>query len=179
MELMWPDLDAEAAAANLWRVAHRARRALGDETAIVLEGGLVKLWPAARVVIDVDRFEDARRAIESGDSAACDALLAAAHGELLPGDPYLEWAQERREKLHSLRLGLLRTAGRWQDLVDLDPLDEAAHRRLIRGYLASGDRRSAIRQFERLQSLLREELGVEPDPETVALLGLQGESREV
>jgi len=52
----------------------------------------------------------------------------------------------------------------------IDPFDERAHRRLMRLLLASGDRRAAELQFEACRNLLVRELGVPPEPETLALL---------
>ena len=52
----------------------------------------------------------------------------------------------------------------------IDPFDEGGHRRLMRLFAASGNRRSAELQFERCRNLLVRELGVPPAPETLALL---------
>lgn len=54
-------------------------------------------------------------------------------------------------------------------MVALDPLDESAHRILMRAYAAQGDRGSATRQFRHCVAILGSELAVEPSPETVAL----------
>ena len=45
-------------------------------------------------------------------------------------------------------LGLLRTTGRWDDLVAADPLDEEAHLRLVQQYVDDGDRGPALRQLD-------------------------------
>lgn len=49
-----------------------------------------------------------------------------------------------------------------------DPLREDVHRKLIRLFCRSNQRSRAVRQFEECRTLLREELGVLPLPETVA-----------
>src|ERR671932_409983 len=54
-------------------------------------------------------------------------------------------------------------------LLELDPLDEDAHRALMRVLAGSGARTAALQQYARCCRVLREELGVEPDEETVAL----------
>ena len=94
-----------------------------------------------------------------------------------------EWALLTREQLRLEACGLLRRltdpragvgdlagvcdyARRW---VALDPLDEAAHRRLISVLAESGQRTAALAQFERCRRLLDAELGIEPEPATVAL----------
>ncbi len=48
----------------------------------------------------------------------------------------------------------------------LDPLDEAAHRQLMKFYALVGQRSAAIRQYETCVRLLREQLDSDPQPET-------------
>jgi tetratricopeptide (TPR) repeat protein len=57
-------------------------------------------------------------------------------------------------------------ARRW---LELDPLNEAAHREVMRLYALAGDRSAAIRQYHEAVQLLDRELGVAPLDETVAL----------
>jgi DNA-binding SARP family transcriptional activator len=57
-------------------------------------------------------------------------------------------------------------AGRW---LALDPLDEAAHRHLMRLYAWSGRRSSALRQYEACAAVLEEQLGVPPHEHTAKL----------
>ncbi len=59
--------------------------------------------------------------------------------------------------------------GNWERVLELDPTDENAHRALMQRHLDAGDRREAIRQFERLRDALRDFLGVGPDRTTVAV----------
>jgi len=51
----------------------------------------------------------------------------------------------------------------------LDTLHEPAHRQLMLAYAASGQQSAALKQFEECSRRLRDELGVEPEPETVEL----------
>ena len=53
--------------------------------------------------------------------------------------------------------------------VDLDPLDEAAHRRLMALLARTGDRAAAIRQYRACVATLERELGVAPLAETTEL----------
>jgi DNA-binding SARP family transcriptional activator len=55
-------------------------------------------------------------------------------------------------------------------LVGLDTLDEAAHRLLIACLAHAGQRAEALHQFETCARILRAELDIEPDAETVALV---------
>jgi DNA-binding SARP family transcriptional activator len=54
-------------------------------------------------------------------------------------------------------------------LVELDPLDENAHRTLMVAYARSGRRGHALRQFLDCRRGLVDALGVEPDAQTAAL----------
>ena len=54
-------------------------------------------------------------------------------------------------------------------LVELDPLDEPAHRRLMAILARSGDRAGAIRQYRATVAMLDRELGVQPLAETTEL----------
>ena len=53
--------------------------------------------------------------------------------------------------------------------VALDPYREEAHQQMIRSLALSGQRSEALEQYAALRRLLAQELGVEPQPETIAL----------
>ncbi|WP_217697908.1 AfsR/SARP family transcriptional regulator [Sinomonas mesophila] len=167
-DLLWPDLDAQAAASNLRKAIHFVRAALGSSDAVQARGELLMLLPDAEVSIDADRFEaDGRAALAS--STGVDEALALYRGELLPADRFATWAEEPRDRLRTLYLRLLKAAGRWDDVLDAEPSDEEAHRAIMVRALEAGDRQGAIRQFERLCRVLRADLGIGPGAETVAV----------
>src|SRR5215218_3434514 len=154
LEMLWPKLGADAAASNLHKAASYARSAVGDRGVVVLRGGVVELAPAAEVTTDVERFE-------RGDDSAFG-------GELLPDERYEQWTLGPRARLRERRLALMRSEGRWEEVLREDPADEEAHRALMRRHAASGDRPAAARQFR----LLRDELsllGAEPSADALAL----------
>ncbi|HEY3651402.1 MAG TPA: BTAD domain-containing putative transcriptional regulator, partial [Streptosporangiaceae bacterium] len=66
------------------------------------------------------------------------------------------------EQLSQSHLDLLRLDGRWEAVAELDPGDERAHLALMRRHAANGDRHAALRQFDRLDRALRQELGLAP-----------------
>lgn len=68
-----------------------------------------------------------------------------------------------------LYLDLLRTGGLWPELCEADPTDEAAHRELMQEYFHAGRLHAAIRQFQRLRTVLAREVGVLLSPQTLAL----------
>src|SRR5919109_3801375 len=179
MDTLWPDLPGEAAAANLRKATHFARRALGWEGSIGIDADMLALLPGAEVHSDVERFEDAaREALRQADQRACAKAAELYRGELLPEDRYAPWSQEPRARLRLRYLQVLKAGRSWERVLELDGADEDAHRALIQDALHRGDRGAAIRQFERLRQTLRADLGVGPDPASVALyeraLAMQG-----
>lgn len=170
LEAFWPDSDPQASGANLRKAVHFARRAVGDEQSVVSLQGMLVLWPEAEVHIDVERFESpARRALTTDDSAACRDVVALYSGDLLPDDLYESWLAAPRRRLRQHYLDLLRNGDLWARLADEDPTDEQAARSLMRAHLDAGERREAIRRFERLREALHDQLGVGPDRATISL----------
>jgi DNA-binding SARP family transcriptional activator/tetratricopeptide (TPR) repeat protein len=171
VDRLWPDLTIAEAAPRLHKLAHYARRGMGDDRmAVVLRGETVALLPDAAVVVDVDVFERAaEEALANGTPAAAAAAAECYGGTLLPDDLYEEWADNRREHLRSRYRELLRQAGRWEDLLAEDPADEDAHVALMMRHIEKGDHRAALRQFERMDAALRRELGVGPGRRAVAV----------
>ena len=170
IDLVWPGDTIAAAVPKLHKAAYFARRAIGVPDSVVLRGDQVVLCPGGNVTVDAVRFgELARRALDAGDAAAAREALALYLGELLSADRYEEWAEIRREQLSQSHLDLLRLDGRWEAVAELDPGDERAHLALMRRHAANGDRHAALRQFDRLDRALRQELGLAPGPEASAL----------
>ncbi len=170
LEALWPHLDAAAGAANLRKAAHLARQATGEVDAVVLRRACVELFPDRAVVVDVEEFEQAaREALARGDPTGCDAAVARWTGELLPTARYEDWAEPARRRLAATRLDCLRAAGRWEAVVEADPLDEFGYQELMRTALRAGSRAGAVRWYGRLRRALARELGVPPSRETEAL----------
>jgi DNA-binding SARP family transcriptional activator/tetratricopeptide (TPR) repeat protein len=170
VDLMWPDLSAQAGGANLRKAAHLARHVLGVPDAVVLAGGAVALLPHGDVWTDAQEFERAAAAaLRSGDRGLLATAIGLYAGDLLPDDRYEDWAAAPRERLRARYLAALRRAGEWERLVEEEPTDEEAHRALIRGWLDRGNHHAAMRQFTRLRDVLARELGVRPSTETLAL----------
>ena len=171
MEAFWPDSDPQSSGANLRKALHFARRATGDEQVVVGQNGMLVLWPQAHVDIDVERFETAAlSALAAADpAAACQGVADLYAGDLLPDDRYESWLAEPARRLRQRYLDLLRAGGLWARLADEDPTDEQAARALMRSHLDAGERREAIRRFERLREALHDQLGVGPDRGTIDL----------
>ncbi|MFN8445403.1 MAG: BTAD domain-containing putative transcriptional regulator [Caldilineaceae bacterium] len=96
-----------------------------------------------------------------------------------------EWLFMQRERLHVLVLeaysdlaiyaenngDLLAARGFAQCQIELDPLREPAYRQQMRVLTRLGERSAALAMFERCRTVLREELGLDPEPETRSLFG--------
>lgn len=170
IEAMWPCLSAEAGAANLHKAASYARLILDSKRAVVLRAGMVELWPEATIATDVSTLEAAgHRALASNHRDECARLAETFEAELLPSDLYVEWTAGPRERLRVLRLGLLRAAELWEEVLRFDPSDEDAHLALMKSFLADGRRYAAVRQYQRMADSLTE-MSLEPGPESLALL---------
>jgi DNA-binding SARP family transcriptional activator len=185
MDLLWPDLEQSAAAANLRKAVHYARHALGPRGMHILSaaGDLLRLEPTA-VWIDVDAFRSAvALARRSGDPAAYQRAVALYRDGLLPEDPYADWASAAREELRSEfaqvleeYAALLEAHGELQPAIDAlrrliaeDPWREEPRAHLIRLHALSGHRAEAVEEYRHLRAALAD-LGVPPSPATERLV---------
>jgi len=191
IEILWPELDLRAGANSLHKAIHAVRRTLEPDLVagsssrfVVTSSGLVSLVADGAVWVDAIEFERrAESALSSGDTASIADILDLYEGDLLPDDPYDEWVAPRRERLRSLRRDLLmrlahahesrseyaEAARAARSILASDGTDEVAHRVLMRAQARTGDRTQALKQFRTIASALRDELGTEPDSETVEL----------
>jgi predicted ATPase/DNA-binding SARP family transcriptional activator len=170
IDALWPDLLLDEAAPRLHVAAHYARITVDHRDVVVLGGGVVSLFPVADVTVDAAEFDRAAELAraDGGPESAGDAA-ARYTGTLLPDDLYEPWTEEPRDRLRLRHLELLRAAGRYEELVAADPLDEEAQLALVRDHLREGRRQAALRSLDRMADLFRRELGVEPSPVALEL----------
>lgn len=187
-EAFWPEKDAAAARRNLQvNISHaRAVLDLPGAAASCIQGGgsayVLRLDPGDRV--DAAVFEQAAiAAVAGGERAELEAAAALWTGEPMPEERYADWAIGYRERLTDRYAELLtvlaqarRRAGDgagWVDagrrLLAVDPLNEAAHRELMRAHASAGRVALALRQFLECRRILVDELGVEPSRPTADL----------
>jgi DNA-binding SARP family transcriptional activator len=190
LDILWPGADVESALNSLGKALHAARHAFEPDLPRRMDSAYLRMTDAMltlrteHVVIDADRFEQlARTALLGHDAAAYESALAAYGGELLPEDRYAEWCAERRNTLAELRIRVLLglavvledcgscnlAADRLRTVLAQDPTREEVHRRLMRLYAEMGTPDQAIRQFQLCQEVLRRELSLTPQPETVSI----------
>ncbi len=185
-ELLW----GGGARHNLRVALHQLRRSLPDADALDAPAGRQRVALAAGC--DAVRFE---RAVMDGRLAeAAEAWRRAAGGrhhrevfmtgfDLPAAVGFQDWLEQERGRLGGLYLRALwrlaesaeaahepDAAVAWlRTLLEEDPLDERAHRRLMRIALAGGDAATALDQYDVCRRVLRAELGVEPSPATTAV----------
>jgi adenylate cyclase len=186
-EELFPNLEPRAAARSLSKALSMARAALaelGEPGGALLGADLTHLWLAPGVAVDADDLTaalDDALAMAPGqarDDALCAAL--ADDAELLPDEPYADWADRARDQLNALRqqarfalardrakgLGSARpddVAAAWLACFDHDPASEEAAGALICLFAAQGHPQQAARAFERCRAAL-EQLGLRVSP---------------
>lgn len=179
--LLWDAAGDRAARQSLRRCLSDLRRVLGSAAhrVIVTEGDRVGV-AANAVETDLTAF---CRLVDEGELEKAANLFGT--GELLDGvdidsEPFEEWLRAERFRLGEVAAeALYRLAERkvasadFQTAIDTaqrvlacDPLHDDAHRLLIVLFGRSGRLSEARRQFVRYARLARDELGVEPSPET-------------
>jgi DNA-binding SARP family transcriptional activator len=186
---LWPESAPRAQDAALRTLLSRLRSALGAP-ALVGRDQLMLALPEP-VWVDFEAaasgVEQARQALADGDARRAWALAqvplnVCARG-LLPGYE-AAWLEVRRRDLEDLRLQALELVGRAglalggtqlgsaqraaRALIEAEPYRESGYVLLMQALGAEGNVAEGLRVFERLRSLLRDELGTAPSRETIA-----------
>jgi DNA-binding SARP family transcriptional activator len=191
IEALWPELAVPSARRSLQVAASRARRVLdppgAHASAIQRSDGLYRLALGPADTVDADQFRTLASAAlaEQGDGRR--RLLERARelwgGEPLPEERYSDWAAAYREALVDRFTAVLtalveldqaegdhaRAADTARELVELDPLNEGAHRALMTAYARGGRTGHALRQYLECRRALVESLGIEPAEATSLL----------
>lgn len=183
-ELFWEGKSEERGRGNLNRVLHNLTQILPG--ALVTNRQTIGVATDDLLWIDTAVFE---ALVARGDP---DSLARAA--ELYRGDlmtelqlddcsDFEQWLDGAREHWRQQQTGLLQRLIAYHQqrgtpaeglpwasrLLQLDPWDEFAHRTMMELLDQSGQQQAALVQFETCRRVLKEELGVEPEPETLEL----------
>jgi SARP family transcriptional regulator, regulator of embCAB operon len=184
VEALWWRETPDGAQGTLSTLLSRARRVLGER----LQGRSdVRLVLAGDAWVDL---EVADRAVHVAESAVAQGqwdrawapartALHVANRGFLPGFD-APWIEERRRHVENIRVraleavatsGLalggteLQSAERSaRTLIEISPFRESGYRHLMEYFAARDDVAEALQVYERLRTLLREELGVAPSP---------------
>lgn len=193
-DLLWDERSQTQALANLRVVLTILRKQFGPFLEITRQS--VGLASNSQIWTDIGEFERCLETAIQGKSAGApaDAASLQAAVDLYRGDflvgfhvrdcrGFEDWLVGQREHLHQ------QAVGAFQELISLhtqaenfpaglavvnrllqiDPLNESAHRQAMILLASSGQRGAALAHYETCQKLLEEELGVEPSIETAAL----------
>jgi DNA-binding SARP family transcriptional activator/tetratricopeptide (TPR) repeat protein len=190
-EVLWDEGPPPKWERDVATLVSRLRSVLG---ANAIEGGVTgyRFVRSERFTIDADQAE--RLAAESearlaagepslGQAAASRAMDILRAGPLLEEEPYAEWAEDARAAAAALLRRVRRRAWRAamglshpqaavgvaEEAIADDPLDEEAYRASMLARQRSGEGAQALAVYERLRSLLADQLGTDPGPETKAL----------
>ena len=178
---LWPDDAEHEARANLRRhlsYLHALLPAPPDGVPwLVAPAGHVQWNPGATVWFDVEEFEElAARPQRLADAVALyeGDLLAEVEEEWL--DPPRERLRARYRRTLRALVAALRAARDYapaiaaaQRLLAGDPWHEDVLRSLLLLRYEAGDRAGALAEYERFAHALRDELGTDPMPETLAV----------
>ncbi len=190
LDVLWPSQPPATPEAALSSLLAKVRRALGSGLIEGRQALILRLAPDAQIDVKAvsQHTERAERALADSEPAA--ALEAAQFvGEvlalpLLP-DVDGEWIESWRQRFDELASRALEIAARAGlelgekhfpaaeraagALVAREPFRECGHELLMRAQARQGNVAEALRTFERVRVLLRDELGAGPSPSLVAL----------
>ena len=185
-DALWPDAEGDAGKRSFDVTLYRLRKLLGADEAIRLEGGKLSLNDAM-CWIDCFAFERLAAGLEGAAGERCDELafrlLALYRGHFLANEEAHAWASAYREALRARFRQVVERAGDrlepsarsgeaeqlYRRALQLDPVAEGIHRRLIGSLARRGEKAAAIDAYRRCREMLSIVLGAQPAPETERL----------
>ena len=192
IDLFWPDEDFEAVEKNFHPTISHIRKALNSRQSfkqnfLVFRDGAYQLNPELMYSIDTEEFDALITAAENAkrekDTKEFRRNLEAAHalcrGEFMAG-VYEVWADERRHyykeqftRVLSALAKLSFSEKSWSGALKFanealkeDPYREDMHRLVMKVFAAQSKPAALKEHFEAMQTVLKQELGVDPAPET-------------
>ncbi len=184
--LFWPDHPPRKLDGIFRSTLYRLRRSVFRES-VIYEDGLYRFNRDSDYWLDAEAFEALldqadQSPIPEKRTDLLEGAMALYQGDYLTG-VYADWCTLERERLRERRLGALealaglhaargnlqRAVHEYQQLVAEDPYRETVHRELMRCHYRLGDRAAAIRQYHDCRQILRDDLGLSPEPETEEL----------
>jgi len=195
LEYLWPNLTPPKAQKNLWVTVSQVRSVLQPDSPprtrsdyIHKQGEGYRFNSESSHWIDVDIFANLlisahSTADQTGRISVWEQARALYQGEFLEDQPYAEWAQlprsQWRRRYEQLLINL---ANAYQhngslheaitlcrEILTLDNTNETALCLLMRSHASLGERGRALKVYEEVVNVLKEEIGVNPRRETTEL----------
>jgi DNA-binding SARP family transcriptional activator len=181
VEAIWPGEDPSRTRPRLWQSTSEARKLLGD--AFVSRRGHYAL-DRRKITIDTDDLDALLAAATAASTPAAERRVLERGLGLLRGEPLAGWdhlwADTDASRLRSSQAELLQRLGRArlatgdahgaveaaEQGLKHDSLNEALWRLAMQAETALGLRETIGRRYERLRTLLDEQLGLEPEAAT-------------
>jgi LuxR family maltose regulon positive regulatory protein len=186
--IFWPEHNPQKLDAIFRSSLYRLRRALFRDS-VIFEEGLYRFNRKSIYWFDLEAFDKLLDEAEQTLAVAkkkkivlLEEALALYKGDYVSG-VYADWCASERDRLRGRYLAAMEELARlnanrgelqraielYQSLLAQDQYYEVAHREIMRCYYRQGDRAAAIRQYQTCARILREEMGVNPMPETEQL----------
>jgi predicted ATPase/DNA-binding SARP family transcriptional activator len=191
--LLWPDYEQSKAFTNLRHTLWEIQQTIGEDW-LDTSRDKIGLNPQADIWLDVDHFKSLLGQSHTQSDVPLRVSLLADSAKLYRNHfltgfslkdalTFNEWAFGESEGLRRnlaealnilsqdhISLGEAEKAIPYaRRLITLDPLNEASHRKLMEVYLQAGQHSAALMQYQTCEQILRKELGLDPQPETLAL----------
>ncbi len=195
IDRLWPEIDLEKGdrdfkvALNAINKALEPEREPRDESHFTRRYGLAYGLDFENVWLDSEAFE---QLLTTGNQSllatpdkparaiACyEAAVALYNGDYLPERRYEDWTSAERERLQLLALNTMTTLATLlleqlpleslrltQRVLSVDPVWEDAYRVQMRAFMAQRNRPMALKTYEQCRTVLQDEFGVVPLPET-------------
>jgi ATP/maltotriose-dependent transcriptional regulator MalT/DNA-binding SARP family transcriptional activator len=192
IEAFWGEAELDAIEKNFHPTISHVRKALNSrqtlkQNFLLYRDGSYQLNPELTYSIDTEEFSyfvaEAEKAYRDKENDRLWENIEAAHrlyrGDFMAGI-YEDWAEELRGFYREQHARILKSMAKFafrekswtkalgfaSEILREDPFREDIHALIMRVYAAQNKRTAAKEQYNKLQKLLKEELGVEPAPET-------------
>ena len=200
-DVLWMEIEPEQSKAYLRKALWQLQTILesyGVQGMLLVDGEWLQVKPHFDFWLDIKVLEEAFRNtqgargkdLEEGRVKSIKDAVEIYRGELLQGW-YEDWCLYERERLQHLYLAMLDKLMDYceahedyengliygEKILQYDRARERTHRRLMRLHYMAGDRTTALRQYQKCMTALKEELDVEPADRTRFLFEMLREDK--
>ena len=180
---LWPECEPKTADNNVHTTVYKLKKTLKENSiniSVKFSGGGYVMELAPAIFYDVASFEAFTakiKDVDKDDLEEFEKVIALYQGDYLEGKDYL-WCMAERTRLQKYFSDLVKQLARYninaadyskaEQILLRDvgylPYDEDAYELLLKVCSLQGDRVAIIKYYETLQTILQNELGIEPRP---------------